>query len=168
MKSKFFPMFMDISEKKILFVGAGKIATRRVKVLNEFETNITVVAPEISEELQVLVDANEITYINDAVSEEMDLCRQNETQDENCRDSTNIIDDYDIVFICTDDYELNHKIYNKCKEKNKLVNNCSNHEECDFYFPGIVQKENVVVGVNAGGNAHRQAKDIREKIQEIL
>ncbi len=46
MKTKrFFPMFVDLSDKKIVVVGGGNIATRRVKTLLQFTRNITAVAP---------------------------------------------------------------------------------------------------------------------------
>ena len=46
MKNKrYFPMFIDLSDKKIIVVGGGKIATRRVTTLLQFTRNITVIAP---------------------------------------------------------------------------------------------------------------------------
>ena len=50
----YFPMFVDISEKKIMVIGGGNIAARRVKTLCDFCNHITVVAPEIHLELEKL------------------------------------------------------------------------------------------------------------------
>ena len=50
--SAFFPLFVDISEKKIVVIGGGAIATRRVKTLLSFEPQIVVVAPEVTGELE--------------------------------------------------------------------------------------------------------------------
>ena len=36
-EKKFFPMFVDLSEKKAVVLGAGVIATRRVKTLLEYD-----------------------------------------------------------------------------------------------------------------------------------
>ena len=52
--SAFFPLFVDISEKKIVVIGGGAIATRRVKTLLSFEPQIVVVAPEVTGELEEL------------------------------------------------------------------------------------------------------------------
>ena len=148
-KSGFFPIFLDIRNANIVFFGGGFIANRRVNVMSCFDTNLIVVAPEITENLQEMKEANEITHISDSFDEKY-LVNAN------------------IVIACTDDNDLNHRIYECCRERGIMVNNCSNHDECDFYFPGVGQKDNVVVGINAGGHAHRQAKEIREKIEEIL
>ena len=48
MKKPYFPLFTDISDKKIVVVGGGKIATRRVDTLLEFADDISVAAPEAS------------------------------------------------------------------------------------------------------------------------
>ena len=44
-----FPVFLDIEDKKILLVGAGQVAVRRIRTLLLFGADITVVAREIPE-----------------------------------------------------------------------------------------------------------------------
>ena len=52
MKNKpYFPMFIDLSDKNIVVVGGGSIATRRVKTLLAFTRNIKVVAPKVTTEM---------------------------------------------------------------------------------------------------------------------
>ena len=46
--SRQFPIFLDISNKKIYVYGAGKIASRRVMTLLDFSPCLTVVAPQAS------------------------------------------------------------------------------------------------------------------------
>ena len=49
MKNKpYFPMFIDLSDKNIVVVGGGNIATRRVKTLLSFTRNIRVIAPKVT------------------------------------------------------------------------------------------------------------------------
>ena len=65
MKTKrFFPMFVDLSDKKIVVVGGGNIATRRVKTLLQFTRNITAVAPKTTMELHELGKAGYVNLIN--------------------------------------------------------------------------------------------------------
>ena len=61
-EKKMFPLFVDLTEKKILVVGAGKIASRRVKTLLPFAGEIVVEAPEAAEELLNLAEKGEILY----------------------------------------------------------------------------------------------------------
>ena len=145
----YFPIFIDLSEKHIVVVGAGKIASRRVRTLLEFAGKITVVAPEISEEILAMAGKGPV-QLKKRAFEEADL------------------DGADMVLAITDDKELNKKIGTLCKEKKIPVNTSHDKDLCDFYFPGVVQKENVVVGVTASGKDHKQAKEVTEKIREVL
>ena len=48
----YFPMFVSLEDKRILVVGAGNIATRRIKALMKFGASIRVVAPLFDHELE--------------------------------------------------------------------------------------------------------------------
>ena len=39
----FFPLFVDLSKKKIVVVGAGKIAKRRIEMLSPFTETVKVI-----------------------------------------------------------------------------------------------------------------------------
>ena len=45
----YFPMFVQLKKKKCLVIGGGKIALRKIEVLKDFEADITVLAPEMSQ-----------------------------------------------------------------------------------------------------------------------
>ena len=48
------------------------------------------------------------------------------------------------------------------------MNNCSDKEECDFYFPAVVYTDDIVIGINGGGKDHRRVKQVRERIEECM
>ena len=144
-----FPMFVDISEKQILVIGGGKVAARRVHTLLDFAGEILVVAPEAEEEIVQLAKEGIISYKK----------RPYEKKD---------LNDADLVLAATDDLSLNDEIYSECRRIGITVNVASDKEKCDFHFPGIVKKGSVVIGINAGGNDHRGAKEMRQKLQQYL
>lgn len=150
MKNKgYFPLFMDISEKKIVVIGGGNIASRRVKTLSGFCDHITVVAPSVHPELEDLAREGKITVIR----------REYRRED---------IYDAWMVLAATDQHKLNEEIYSVAKCLGALVNVASNKDKCDFHFPGIVRKDSYVVGINAAGTDHHGAAILREKISNIL
>ena len=148
-KKPYFPLYVDLSDKDILFVGGGAIAARRIAVLQSFADYITIVAPEADGSILVLTEAGKVSWIMRAFEEE-DL------------------EGRDVVFAATDNKELNAQIASMCREKGILVNAASDRELCDFYFPGIVRQGETVVGVSTSGNDHKKARRVRERIQEIL
>lgn len=145
----YFPVFVDLSEKHIVVVGAGKIAARRIGTLLEFAGKITIIAPEIREEILAMAGSAPVQFRRRGF-EESDL------------------DGADMVLAITDDKELNKKIGMLCKERGIPVNVSHDKELCDFYFPGVVQKENVVIGVTASGKDHKEAREVTERIRDLL
>jgi len=145
----FFPLFIDLTEKHIVVIGAGKIASRRICSLLEFTGKITVVAPEISDEINEMSGNESIRILNREFEE-------------------NDLEGADFVLAVTDDRELNQKIAVLCRGKKIPVNVSHDKSLCDFYFPGIVRRDHVVVGVTASGSNHSQARTITEKIRKVL
>ena len=142
-------MFIDLSDKNIVVVGGGNIATRRVKTLLSFTRNIRVIAPKVTMEMMELGKAGYVELITRPVKR------------------TDFAMAY-MVIAATNDWKLNDEIYRVCKEEGIYVNVASDKNLCDFYFPGICLKDDIVVGITASGVNHRKAKAVREKMQALL
>jgi len=144
----FFPMFVDISSKKIVVVGAGRVALRRIKTLLLFAKDILVIAPDICEEILEMADMKLIKL------------RQKPYDNGDLQDAW-------IVLAATDSPVVNHEIFCFCRSRGILINVASDRNKCDFHFPGIVRKDEVVIGIHAGGYNHRKVKEIREELEEL-
>ena len=145
----YFPMFTDLSEKKVTVVGAGIIAKRRVRTLIQFTDHVTVIAPEVNRELLDLEKEGRIRILRKHF-EQADIFGA------------------DVVIAATSDAKTNNDVYANCKCLGITVNVCSDRTKCDFFFPGVVQKENVVVGVTASGRDHKLARKVTKKIRELI
>lgn len=150
MKNKpYFPMFIDLSDKNIVVVGGGNIATRRVKTLLSFTRNICVIAPKVTMEMMELGKAGFVQLITRPVK----------------RSDFNLA--Y-MVIAATNDRKLNDEIHRICRQEGVYVNVASDREQCDFYFPGIYMQDGLVVGITASGLDHKKARRLREEIQAAL
>ena len=58
-----FPLFVDLSGKKIVVVGGGRIALRRIRTLTQFTEKVTVVSPELHPDLLPLEEAGRLTVL---------------------------------------------------------------------------------------------------------
>ena len=148
-QKRLFPMFVDISEWKILVVGAGKIAQRRIETLLQFASSITVIAPECSEKIRQWAQEGRICLKTRAYA----------PQD---------LEGMRIVCAATNQNALNEKIGQECRKRGILVNVCSDQTLCDFHFPGVVLKEELTIGINASGKNHRKAKEARIAIEKCM
>lgn len=148
-KKPYFPMFIDLTEKKVVVAGAGTIAKRRIRSLLNFTNHLTVIAPEVNKELKSLEADGLLTILK----------RKCEMED---------FYSADLVIAATNDAQINNAIYDTCRKQGILVNVCSDKQKCDFYFPGIAMKDQVVIGITASGKDHKRAKALVEQIRSIL
>ncbi len=148
-KKPYFPMFIDLTDKKVIVVGAGTIAKRRIRSLLSFTNHLVVIAPEVNKELKDLENQGLLKILRKKYDRE---------------------DVYgaDLVIAATNDAQTNNDIYSVCKCMGIPVNVCSDKRKCDFYFPGIALKDQVVVGVTASGSDHKKARWVIEQIRKIL
>ena len=140
-----FPMFVDLTDKRVLVVGAGRIAARRAGTLVQFCHHVTVVAPVIHPDIEGM---------------DVTLCRR--------RYDPADLDGMDLAVIATDDAKLNAEIATACRERGIPVNVASDQTLCDFYFPGVAIQGDVVAGVTANGKDHRLARRATEIVREAL
>ncbi len=145
-----FPLFVDLNERKVLVVGGGNIAERRVRVLCEFGATILLVCKECTDFLHSMAEEKRILL------EKRPYCK------EDCTGAY-------MVLAATGDAALNEQIVHDAHHFGALANACHNKSLCDFYFPGIAYKgESIVVGITASGDNHKKAADLRKKMQNWL
>ena len=149
--NSYFPLFIDVSQFRTVFVGGGRIAERRVQTLQQFGAHIIVIAPEITEGLRELVETNQILWENRGYREE-DLS-----------DPT-----IGMAIIATNDREVNHRAAMEAQKAGVPVSVADCKEESTFYFPGIARKGHIVAGVTASGLDHKAAARITGQIRKLL
>ena len=149
MERPYFPVFIDMADKTVLIVGAGKIALRRVRTLLKFGADIHVIAPELCEELVQMEEEGKITAEYSAYR-------------------TGDIDGAQIVLAATDDHEVNRRIWEECRAAGVIVNVADDKSLCDFYFPSVVMTDDTVIGINCGGMDHAKVKETRIKIEKAV
>lgn len=146
MNKNFFPLFIDLKNKNILIIGAGKIAFRKVETLLKYNTNITVITKDIKEEKFLTLRNIDIK-----------IGEFEET----------LLKDKFLVVAATDNPEFNKYIYELCNSKNILVNNITSKEDMNCRFVSILETEDYQIGISAKGNPSK-SKSLKNKLKEIL
>lgn len=151
MKLAYYPFLVNINAKRLLFVGGGQVAARKIKSLLPMEPHIKVIAPRIDDELFALAAAGTIEILEREAREE-DL--------EHC----------DYAFLCTDNRERNAALAARAKELRVPVNVADNPWLCDFHLPAVHINEDaaLVISVSTQGNNPSLARRLRDRIGELL
>ena len=150
MANKFFPVSIDLNNKNVLIIGAGKIALRKTETLLNYNCNITVITKEVLEEKFLeLENNNKIKIFKNQEFEEKFL--------------ENIF----LVITTTDNEILNKEISQLCMSKNILVNNVTSKDDMNVRFMSIYEKDDIQIAISANGNP-KKAVEIKNKIKDIF
>lgn len=142
----YFPMFISIRDKKVRVFGGGNIAKRRIKTLIDFGAKVNVVAPLINNDVANLVEDDKIKV------------ERREYKKGDCNG-------YEIIIAATNDKDVNDKIYKESKDLNVYLNISDNKNLCTFFFPAVIKKDNMVIGVTSSGVNHKHVKEVADRIR---
>ncbi len=145
----FFCMAVNLNKRKILFVGGGSVAARKLKTVLAFKPEITVISKGFSNEIKELSASKKIKIIEKAIEE------------------NDINDSFDFAFICTNDKETNSRISRICKEKNILINVADSPKDCDFFMPATIVNDDFTIAISTKGKNPSLSKKIKEKLTEF-
>ena len=127
---QYMPLFVNIKDKAVLFVGGGNVALRKARQFAEAGAQIKVVAPEINEGFKKL--ANISFEVRKAVPED-------------------ISDKYFAVIFASSDKETNEKLSKICKNKRIIVDRCDDHSKSDFVTGSITTSGSIINSTVSGG-----------------
>ena len=150
MANKFFPVSIDINNKNILVIGAGKIALRKVETLLNYNCNIIVITKDILEEKFLELEKNN----------KIKILKNQEFEEK-------FLQDIFLVIAATNNEVLNKNISQLCMNKNILVNNITSKNDMNVRFASIYEKDDIQIAISANGNP-KKAVEIKNKIKDIF
>ena len=150
MANKFFPVSIDLNNKNVLIIGAGKIALRKIETLLNYNCNINVITKEILEEKFLELEKNN----------KIKIFKNQEFEEK-------FLQDFFLVVVATDNEVLNKNISQLCMNKNILVNNITSKNDMNVRFASIYEKDDIQIAISANGNP-KKAVEIKNKIKDIF
>ena len=142
---QFLPISINVTGKKILLIGGGKVATHKGTILARFVNQVTVIAPEFTSEIKELP----FTFI------------------EKEYDKTDL-EGFFLVYVCTGNHELNRQIKEDAEEQNILTSVCDAPLLCDFVSPAIQKTGDSTIAVGSNAQNVFQSVDIRNQIKVLI
>ena len=146
-----FPLFIDLNGRKVLVIGGGNVAERRIKILIGFNAVITVISPIVNE------------YIEHAASMGTLRLLKRKYKDGDIGDLIPFI-----VIVATNERQTNHEAMMEARSLDIQVSVADCHDECTCYFPAIAENENYIAGLVSKKGNHSGAKETAKKIRELF
>jgi precorrin-2 dehydrogenase / sirohydrochlorin ferrochelatase len=145
MKKYFLPIAIDIAGEKILIVGGGNSAFKKLKILQRHDAEVEVLAKVVCHEIR----ESGITYY------------EKEYQPEH-------LQGYLMVYSCTNDEILDLQIVRDGREAGVLVNIHDKPAMCKFISPAIYRNGNISVAVSSNGEDVYESIRIRNHVRDYL
>jgi precorrin-2 dehydrogenase/sirohydrochlorin ferrochelatase len=142
-----FPIFLKLERKHCLVVGAGSVAEGKIKGLLVAGAFVQVVAPKANAAIE--------KWAHDGV-----LTLRAE------RFQPGDLDGVFLVIAATDSAELNSQVFKEAQSRKVLCNAVDDPQNCDFYYPAVVQRGDLQIAISTNGRSPALAKRLRQELEE--
>jgi siroheme synthase-like protein len=142
---RYYVACLDLRDRDCLVVGGGRVAAEKVAGLVDCGASVTVVAPEIEDEIR----ATGATLVERpfAVSD---------------------LDGRFLVGAATNDRDVNAAVSAGAEVRALPCNVADDPELCSFILPAVVREDPIVVAVSTGGASPALAQRLRDDIRALL
>jgi len=147
MTLKYYPVCLDISNRKCVVIGGGEVAERKVLSLLECGASVALAAISLTDLLSGLVQEKRIEHLGGPY--------------EDC-----YLEGAFMVIGATDRPEINRRIFEDARKRGVLVNIVDEPSRCDFIVPAVFNRGDLSVAVSTGGRSPALARRIREELEE--
>jgi len=144
-----YPVSLEVKKRRVLVVGGGGVALRKVQGLVEEGARVTVVAPEVVEPLAKMAERGEI-----------DLEKRPYDSDAG--------NGWALVFAATDDRETNASVFNDAEEAGVWCNVADDPELCSFHLPARVRRGPLQIAIGSAGEAPFVVRRLRQLLERRL
>jgi precorrin-2 dehydrogenase/sirohydrochlorin ferrochelatase len=144
---KLFPMFLKLSARPCLVVGAGAIAESKIASLLEAGGRVRVVAPEATPQVRSWAQSNSIEW-HQRPFQPADL------------------EGMFLVVAATSSTELHERIFGEAAKRGVLCNIVDVPRLCDFYYPSVVQRGALQIAISTAGQSPALAQRLRKQLEE--
>jgi precorrin-2 dehydrogenase/sirohydrochlorin ferrochelatase len=143
---RYYPVFLDLKGKKVVVVGGGEVATRKVQTLLQCGASVDVVGRRLKDKLKGQGDREEIRYLGGEFRE-------------------GHLEDAFLVIAATDDESLNRRIGGAAQQRGILFNAVDQPADCTFIVPSIVNRGDLLIAISTSGKSPALAKKIRQQLE---
>jgi precorrin-2 dehydrogenase/sirohydrochlorin ferrochelatase len=139
-------MFLKLSRRRCVVVGAGRIAEGKIASLLETGARVRVVAPHATPAIAVWARERRLMWIQ----------RPFEPAD---------LDRAFLVIAATNSAKVHHVVYREARRRGVLCNAVDEPTRCDFYYPAVVRRGDLQIAVSTSGRSPALAQRLRRELE---
>ena len=144
---------LNLENKKIIVIGGGSEAEKRIKSLLNEKCEIIVISDSINEAISKLVKTKQVKLKKQKI-ENMKFISELKPS---------------LIITTTNDKKINQKIINYAKKKKIIAYSSDNPEDSDFSNASIIDFEKMIqIAIFTGGQSPVMSKKIKSKAENVL
>ncbi len=141
-----YPLFIHLDGERVVVVGAGAVAQRKIETLLEYGARVTAIAPEATERIRSFAEAGDIALI-ERPYEEGDL------------------EGVLLAVVATSSQSVNEQVFEEASRLHILVNVVDVPPLCNCIVPSIMRRGQLQIAVSTVGAAPSVAREIRRSLE---
>ncbi|MCX7555169.1 siroheme synthase CysG [Marinicella sp. S1101] len=154
---QYLPINIDIKNKPTLVLGGGSVAYRKIKMLLKAGTQITCISLSFEPPIETLAQQQKLHLIRaDLLAESVHYL------------TALYLSDFRLIISATDNDEIGARVFQIGEENQILVNTVDEKKWCNYITPAMVDRDPIMVAISSAGSAPVLARNIREKIEQVL
>ena len=146
----YLPLFIETTGKKCLIVGGGKVASRKLIPILKSKMKVTLISPEVIEEIELNFQKNKNLKI---------IKRKFEPED---------IEDQFLIIAATNEKTTNQKIAKLSKDNNILVNMAEDSLSGNTLIPSVVDRDPIKIAVSSGAASPILTRLVKTKLETVI
>jgi len=149
MSNQYLPIGISIKKRPCLIVGGGNVALRKIEILLEYDTTLTVIAPKVIDKIEYFAESKRLQlekreYVSSDLSK------------------------YGLVIAASDNADVNKAVADDCQKAGIPINVVDSPGLCDFIFPATLIRDCLTVSVLSDGKAPFLSGQLRMILEDIF
>jgi len=145
----YLPVFLDLRDRRVLVIGGGEVALRKIAMLRRAGALVRVVAPELHPELETMRQAGVIEH----VAQRFEAAHMEEAS---------------FAVAATDDPTINQAVSDEGRRRHLFVNAVDDGSASSALMPAIVDRSPLIVAVGSAGSSPTLVRRVRAELESML
>lgn len=140
-----YPLFLDLTGQPVVVIGAGNVATRKIRSLKAAGARVRIISPAATPAIRRMrVRWTKRRYRSGDLAGAV------------------------LVVAATDDLHVNRQVCREAKRRRQLVNCIAPPAAGNFIVPALAKRGRIAIAISTGGDSPALAKRLRQELEQFL
>lgn len=145
----FYPVYLNLKGRRVVVIGGGEIAERKIESLLESGASVLVISPDVTPRIASLSEQKGIEI------------RDRKYTPGDCAGAA-------LVFSAAADPEISRAVHQEATALGIFINTSDQPELCSFIMPAVVRRGDIGVAISTSGTSPALAARLRRKISGVI